>query len=200
MTRPQHGARRRCSDPHDRGCKQVARRNTVPAMCARCGGGTRAAKKHTLNEDGVPVTKTLGKVSIPPRVQALLDGTIGVEELDDEELARGYLRAADGSFRGPPAIIPRAIHTRMMRELFDRAGAELRTNLIKVTKQMVSLATDPDVDPAVRLRASQFVIERLMGKTPDVQVSVDEKRYEKLLERMDREAIVIDVESDGRTP
>jgi hypothetical protein len=139
-------------------------------------------------------------VSIPPRVQALLDGTIDVADLDEEELARGYPRAADGSFRGAPVVIPRAIHNRMIRELFDRAGAKLRENLTGAVETMTQIALDKNNDPKVRLDASKWIVERLMGKTPDVQVNMEEKRYERLLERMDREAVVIEVVDDGRTP
>ncbi len=201
MERPQHGARRRCSDPNATGCKQVARRNTVPAMCSRCGGGTRAAKKHTLDEEtGQPVTTNRGMVTIAPRVQALLDGTLKVEDLDEEELARGYPRAADGSFRGAPVVIPRVIHNRMMRELFDRAGAKLRENLTAAVDNMTAIANNPENDPKVRLDASKWIIERLMGKTPDVTVAMEEKRYERVLDRMNRDAVVIEVVDDGRTP
>ena len=206
--RPTHGNRKRCTctgsnacSKHDESnpCAQFARRGTVPATCHRCGAGTRAQAKHEIDEQGNQRTTKRGLISIPPRVQALLDGTLSVEELDDEELARGYPRAEDGSFRGRPSVIPTIVHQRIQRELFSRAAERLRENLLDATETMTSIARDTEQDAATRMKAAQWVIERLMGKTPDVAVTMDEKRYERLLDRMDRGAIPIEEdESDGR--
>lgn len=135
----------------------------------------------------------------------LLDGRLDIAELDEEELARGYPRASDGSFRNPPVVIPRAIHARMMRELFDRANRKLRENLGEAAATMVSIINNPEIDPKIRLDASKWLIERTMGKTPDIQVNVDEKRYEKMFDRLERGGemgITIDGElvTDGYEP
>lgn len=205
--RPKHGQRRRCSDPTGKGCKGFARRNSVPPLCTHCGGGTRAATQHTVDADtGEPTRRARGLVAIPPRIQALLDGTLPVEELDEEELARGYPRASDGSFRNPPVVIPRAVYARLQRELFDRAGRELRENLVSAAETMTSIMLNPEIDAKVRMDAAKWLTERVMGKTPDVTVNVDEKRYEKLFERLERGASVDNVVeaevvvTDGREP
>ena len=190
--RARHGDRKRCSDPTGKGCRQFARRNT--STCARCGAGTRAEAKY--DSEGRPTKR--GLVTIPARVQALLDGTLSVEELDDEELARGYPRASDGTFRGKPSVVPTSVHQRIQRELFRRAGEQLKTNLIGAVEAMTKIATDPEVSAGDRMKAAQWVVERVMGKTPDVTVSMDEKRYEKLLETIDRSAIPLAEENDGR--
>lgn len=206
--RPSHGNRKRCTcagsnactrHTEAKPCAQFARRGTVPATCHACGAGTRAQAKHELDENGNQRTTKRGLISIPPRVQALLEGTLSVEELDDEELARGYPRAEDGSFRGRPAVIPTIVHQRIQRELFSRAAEKLRANLLGATETMTAIALDTEQDAATRMKAAQWVIERIMGKTPDVAVTMDEKRYERLLDRMDRGAIPIEEdESDGR--
>jgi len=128
----------------------------------------------------------------------LLDGTLSVEDLDDEELARGYPRAEDGTFRGRPAVIPTAVHQRVQRELFARAGEALKQNLVKAAETMASIAADADQDPKVRMDAAKWVIERIMGKSPEVTVQVEEKAYQKLLDKMDRNAIPLDELDDGR--
>lgn len=114
-------------------------------------------------------------------------------------MARGYPRAEDGSFRGRPSVIPTVVHQRIQRELFARAGEKLKANLLAAAQTMASIAADEEQDPKVRMDAAKWVIERLMGKTPDVAVTMDEKRYEKLLDRMDRGAIPLEEEEhDGR--
>lgn len=175
----------------------------MPATCSKCGGGSRAGTKHELDPDtGAVRTKKRGLVAIPPRVQQLLDGEISVEELDDEELARGYPRAVDGTFRGAPSVVPRSIHDRMVRELFTRASRHLKENLTDAVKNMTEIANNKDLDPKVRLQASQWIVERIMGKSPDVQITVEEKRYEKLLDRIHWEGMVVNGEviDDGREP
>ena len=190
--RPSHGRRKRCSNPKGKpqGCKGFARRGTD--ACYHCGGGTRAEKKHEIDPDtGATRTRARGLVAIPPRIQMLLDGTLDISELDEEELARGYPRASDGSFRSPPVVIPRAIHSRMMRELFERATRQLRENLSDAAATMTSIMNNPENDAKVRMDAAKWLVERVMGKTPEVNVTIDEKRYENLFTRLEREASIV---------
>lgn len=91
----------------------------------------------------------------------------------------------------------------MVRELFARAGRELRSNLVDAVKNMTAIANNETLDPKVRLAASQWIIERVMGKTPDVNVTVEEKRYEKLFDRIYRDPNMVvngEVIDDGREP
>lgn len=84
----------------------------------------------------------------------------------------------------------------MMRELFDRAQTKLKENLGKAADTMVSVLENPEVDAKVKIDTAKWLIERIMGKTPDIQVNVDEKAYERLFERLERDAepVVVDGE------
>ena len=106
---------------------------------------------------------------ISGRYALLFNGVIKIEDLDDEEVARGQLRAVDGSFRGrPPRLIPAELVQAMRREWLSRAEAKLREALMdKGLGVLVELAGNELVDPAVRLRASQTIIERTMGRVPE---------------------------------
>lgn len=91
----------------------------------------------------------------------------------------------------------------MVRELFARANRELRKNLNKTVEAMSKIALDPNVDAATRLRAGQWLVERVMGKVPDVAITVEEKRYEKLFEGIMRDPDLVvngEVIDDGREP
>lgn len=105
---------------------------------------------------------------IQGRYAQFLNGKITVEDLDDEELAQGRLKASDGTFRGrPPRVIPAEMVQAMRREWLARAEAKLRDALMeKGIGTLVELAEDCP-DPAVRLRAANAIIERTMGKVPD---------------------------------
>lgn len=183
-TRARHGARARCSDPSGVGCRNFARRHSQPLTCAECGGGTRAEIKHL--PDGTRQHR--GVIQVSPRAQALIDGTIDIEELDNEELARGYPRASDGTFRGrPPQIIPTAVHNRMRKELFERAEVQLKKDLPDAAAFMSKVIANEEVDIKTRLDAAKWLIERVMGKNPtQIQISADAPFME-LLEELHRD-------------
>lgn len=108
-------------------------------------------------------------IRLTGRYAQFMAGRITVEDLDDEELSRGMLRSNDGSFRGrPPKVMPTEMVQAMRREWLNRAQGKLREALLeKGIGTLVSLADDPMVDPGVRLRAAQTIMERTMGKVPD---------------------------------
>lgn len=106
--------------------------------------------------------------ALTPRMRDLAEGRLSVEDLDFEELQRGQLRDKNGNFTGrKPAILPRAWHERVAQELIRRGESEFRKNFDGALKAMVQLATDPRVASRERFLASQYVIERIMGKIPD---------------------------------
>jgi primosomal protein N'' len=82
----------------------------------------------------------------------------------------------------------------MMRELFDRANVKLRENLTEAAATLVKIINNPEYDPKLRADAAKWLIERTMGKTPEVTVNVDEKRIDKLFERLERNASTIEAE------
>lgn len=102
------------------------------------------------------------------RYALFLSGRITVEDLDDEELSRGQLRASDGTFRGrPPKVMPTEMVQAMRREWLSRAQDKLREALMNHgIGTLVELARE-GIDESVRLRAAQAIIERTMGKVPD---------------------------------
>lgn len=116
-------------------------------------------------------------VRLRGRYAELLSGKLKVEDLDDEELAHGRLRASDGTFRGAaPRVVPAELVQAMRREWLSRAEAKLREALhSKGIGVLVELAGDDTIDPAVRLRAAEKIIERTMGKVPDrVQLAAED--------------------------
>jgi hypothetical protein len=100
------------------------------------------------------------------RYAMFMRGEITVEDLDDEELALGRLKAIDGTFRGrPPKVVPGEMVAAMRREWLSRAEAKLREALMsKGIGVLTELA-----------RAAEKIIERTMGKVPDrVQLAAED--------------------------
>lgn len=107
------------------------------------------------------------------REQALVNLYKPIEEWDDEELARGRPRAADGSFRGKaPTWVSRQLHEEAVRRFKDVASSDMRalvpTALKTIEFLLTSDGTDdngkPLVPPSVRLEAAKWTVEHLVGK------------------------------------
>jgi hypothetical protein len=102
-----------------------------------------------------------------------------VESLTNEELARGQIRDKNGNFGGrPPAWIPRDFHRACLKELMRRGATLWRENYVAAIQVMTEIATGKGAGrhatPGERLRAAQYVVERLEGKIPErVEIQID---------------------------
>lgn len=99
-----------------------------------------------------------------------------VKTLSPEELARGQLKNEAGQFMGAPTKwVPTEFHKQCIRELMARGKVLYQENYIEAIQSMTSIANDPRVDPGQRIRAAQFVIERIEGKVPEkLEIGVSE--------------------------
>jgi hypothetical protein len=96
-----------------------------------------------------------------------------IEEWDDEELARGRPRAADGSFRGrSPGWVTRELHEESIRRFTTITQNEMRALVPAAIENIAKIAGDtscdekgkPNTPAAVRLAANQWIVEHLVGK------------------------------------
>ena len=122
------------------------------------------------------------RTQVPDRYKALLDGTMSIEELDDEELLRGKLRAVDGTFKGRDSgLIPRSMHKAVVKEVVNRTEKGLLPNLQTMYEVLQEIATNPRAPAVARNQAAIYVIERVSGKTPDkVEIHADVRKFEQL--------------------
>lgn len=111
------------------------------------------------------------RVRIPQRMQELIDGTISIEELDDEELIRGQLRDKHGQFTGQkPLLIPRSMHQAVVRELVERGDGKLKKHFDNAIEVHAEIMNNPRANPQARLEASRYIWERIAGKIPDKHI------------------------------
>lgn len=107
-------------------------------------------------------------VRVTGRYADFLAGVITVEDLDDDELAQGRLKASDGTFRGrPPTLIPAEMVQAMRREWLGRAKRKLDEALMDKGLGTLMELAESSPDDGVRLRAADMIIQRTMGKVPD---------------------------------
>lgn len=108
------------------------------------------------------------KVTVTGRTAMLLAGDLKVEDLDDEELARGYCKDKNGKFTGrPPLVVPRELHARMRQELLKRGEQVFAESFVDAITALAEIAKNKKVKESDRIRAAQYVVERIAGKVPD---------------------------------
>lgn len=139
---------------------------------------------------GTRKTKRMRKVRLSTNWSAALDRIdeegITMEEfvatLTPEELARGRLKNADGTFRGAPSRwVPAEFHKECVRELMRRGKELYQENYIQAIQAMTTIATTPSIEVNSRIKAAQFVIERIEGKVPEkLEIGVSEPWQELL--------------------
>lgn len=102
--------------------------------------------------------------------------------LDEEELARGQLRAEDGTFTGrPPAFVPREFHLACQREMRKRFELVFSKDVIAIAQQYVKLAQDAGIPADKRAKMMQYAMERIFGPIPkEVRVS-SEQPWEQMM-------------------
>jgi hypothetical protein len=108
-----------------------------------------------------------------------------VETLSPEELVTGKLKDKNGRFAGqPPQWVPREFHRACIRELMRRGKRLWQENYLQAIEAMTAIATGqvPGVKPGDRLKAAQFVIERIEGKVPERLEIVEDSPWQALIE------------------
>jgi hypothetical protein len=105
-------------------------------------------------------------------IQAVQNGEYNwddfVSSLTAEELARGQLMDKNGSFSGrPPHFVPKAFHDACIRELLARGKILYKENYVQAIQAMTEIAKSTTAKESDRIKAAQFVIERLEGKVPE---------------------------------
>lgn len=106
-----------------------------------------------------------------------------MEELTYEELRRGKLADVNGTFKGrPPAMIPAKFHTMMQRELLKRMQGQIQEQVERAIGVVIEVMEEGEGASETiesrgerittkagtgRLKAAQYIIERVMGKVPD---------------------------------
>lgn len=102
--------------------------------------------------------------------------------LDEEELARGQLRAHDGTFTGrPPSFVPREFLLACQREQKRRFEEIFGSEVLTMATMYIQLCKDASIPAEKRAKLLQYAMERVFGGIPkDVRVS-SEQPYEQML-------------------
>ena len=115
------------------------------------------------------------------RYRQFLAGQLSVDDLEDEELATCGFRASNGSIFKPKNV-PREMAQAFTRAIYERAQAELRSLTVEAAQTMGEIMKNKNVEPDIRLKAALSIVERNLGKTPQVYAITDAKAYEEVFD------------------
>lgn len=90
-----------------------------------------------------------------------------VEGLDPEELARGQLKGANGTFTGrPPTMVPREFLLACQRELKARFEVLFSKEVLGIADQYLKMAQSPTLKEETKAKMLQYAMERVFGGIP----------------------------------
>jgi hypothetical protein len=123
------------------------------------GQARKRAQQKVAKEKGLP--------RAADRWAMLLSGELLVSELDDDEIAKGRVRGADGGFAGRRRAMPSHLVQQFQAEAVRRATNMFREAAPTAVKRLLEIAGDPDTKDSDAIRALSLVLERSLGKVPD---------------------------------
>ncbi len=165
----------------------------------------------------VKVQKSFPRPTIPrsQRYLDLLDGTLKVEDLDDDEIFRGQLRDRRGGFTGkPPELIPREMYLAMTRELRVRLNRKMEAAAEEAVETVLQImregegAEETEFDEysgkpiartkagVRRLDAAKEVLNRVLGQPGKELVGANNEEMTPWQRHQADGGLIVDIEPD----
>lgn len=128
-------------------------------------------------------TRKSRRVEINTRYQEFVDGTLTIDDLDEEEIMRGQLRTIAGDFRGrPPAYVPQVFAKAIAERQRQMVYMELGRKVLKALQTLDEVMSRQHPQPGdnARVAAAKLVLEYNIGKVPDkVELKAEISQWEK---------------------
>lgn len=107
----------------------------------------------------------MANITLGKRNAAILSGENDLSTWTDDELRRGQQRDKNGRWPArKPKVVPKVLHDELVRRQYDEASQILRSSLVDAVTLFHTIVMDPEAESAVRLKAAQVIVERVMGK------------------------------------
>ena len=119
---------------------------------------------------------------VPRTIENFMNGAIPIEELDDDELHKCAVKGADGRFKRYKNTLPRAFVQSISREVQRRYMLRYQGVIPDAQQVFIDVMLDPNADVKDRMKASQYIQERMFGKPVErVEVTAEVKPWEGLV-------------------
>jgi len=158
-------------------CEKRAWNRTM--YCNVHGGGLHPADRK-MSKKSVAIAPA-DRIAMMTRAQQFMQGFLKPEDLEDEEVQGSFIRNPDGTVVKARAL-GLTFEQMIAKELHTRLNGYLRKKSASMLTVMVDIAENDLYEPADRIKAAQWVAERVIGKTPEVLVHAKtETPYESIL-------------------
>lgn len=156
-----------------RNCESIANRRNFdqcrrPAKNRQPYCESHGAKLHPLDK----IEDVLTRVKDPAlmsRLELLDNGYIDVEDLTDDELRNGV------GIVGNRVRLSKETFNKICQRHFKRAQDLMNEGLLPAIQALNHIAQGTAYEPADRLKAITYIIDRTMGKTPEILVTAQSK-------------------------
>lgn len=154
------GSKRRATSPMA-GKKQTPAQKAAAAANLAKGRASKEEARRKAKEQPEN-TMTAGE-----RWAMLLDGTLTVRDLDDEEIRKMRVRSVDGTFNGAGRRLPSHLAVQFQQEAIRRATEMFRTAAPRAVERLLEIADDPDAKHSDVIKALSLIMDRGLGKVPE---------------------------------
>lgn len=152
-------------------------------FCRNHGGALHPADKKLSANNIIQIPERAAQLD---RVQQFCQGFLDVADLDDDEVRGSFVRNNDGvpiSTGKLGVKFEQILH----KELLKRLNKYIRTKAPRAIEVMYQIADSDVYEAADRIKASQWLAERVVGKTPDIVLSgeINETPFQNILMGLD---------------
>lgn len=150
-------------------------------FCRNHGGALHPADKR-ISAQNLSITKIEPeRIEALDRVQKFMAGIITTADLEDDEVIGAYVRNNEGRPINS-RVIGAKFQQQIVQELIKRMNSFMQMKLPNMIKAMTDIAESDFAEPADRIKAAQWVAERVIGKTPEIlAISVSDKPVDQIL-------------------
>lgn len=148
-------------------------------------GKRRSSSRKALvekKERGELHGKERALVRVGPMNTRILIGAEDLSEWSIEELRAGQRTDKNGQNVGRvPVIVPKALHDELVKRTLSEAQRKLNESLDDAVAALTEIVKDNNVEAKDRLKASQMILDRVMGKNPETVKVQGEAKWEHAL-------------------
>lgn len=162
-----------CSGVNKQGVICSSRAVNRSRFCRSHGGSLHPADKKIsgstmVGESGMP----MDRIKKLDRVQLFMQGIITPDQLEDDEVKGRFVRDNNG-VPVKTVKLGAKFEAILHKELLRRMNEYLQTKAPRALEVMYEVADSDLYEAADRIKAAQWLAERVIGKTPDVLVNLD---------------------------
>jgi hypothetical protein len=173
-----------CSGTNRDGIICSARANNRVQFCRNHGGALHPADKKMSGMSIAPVPQE--RAFMLDRVQQFMQGILTPDELADDEVKGQFVRGDDG-IPVSTAKLGMKFQAILNKELLVRMNNYIKSKAPRAIEVMYEVADSDVYEAADRIKAAQWLAERVIGKVPDVTLhgEINDTPFSNILTHID---------------